>query len=131
MTHAAFGTYEMTPRRTVTEWQREVSNDNIEAGWWDDIDVTDPKELAVKIALIHGGISEMLEAIRKDKVCDDHLPQYHAAHVKAADVIIRFLDLCAAMGIDLEPIMYAKMAYDRSRVDHTHAARAASRGKRF
>ncbi len=130
-THPGFGTAEMLPLRTVTEWIREVGESNHEAGWWDGVDPNDPKELCVKILLIITELAEMVEGIRKDKVCDDHLPEFSGPHVEVGDAVIRILDLCWAMGIPLEEIMYKKMAYNRTRIDHTRAARAAIGGKKF
>lgn len=56
---------------------------------------------AEKIALIHSEVSELLEAIRNE----DHANEAE----EAADIAIRLLDYCGAVGIDLGAAIEAKM----------------------
>jgi NTP pyrophosphatase (non-canonical NTP hydrolase) len=82
------------------------------------------------IALIHSEVSEMLEGVRKG-LQDDHLPHRRMEEVEAADIFIRLLDYCAYRGIDLGGAVAEKREYNRTRQDHTNAARLAAGGKKF
>jgi NTP pyrophosphatase (non-canonical NTP hydrolase) len=119
-----------TPRRTITEWIRSISNDNQKAGWWDGVDVNDPKEQTVKIALIHSELSEALEGVRCDTM-DKHLPHRKSVEVELADAVIRIFDMAGAMSLDLEAAIHEKCAYNLHRNDHKPEVRAAAGGKRF
>lgn len=99
------------------------------AGWHDNIDYTDVREVATKLALIHSEVSEALEGVRKGKM-DDHLPDRKAIEVELADALIRILDLGGAMGLDLAGAVICKLAYNATRKDHTREARAAEGGKK-
>lgn len=104
------------------------------AGWWSDIETTQPKELTVelilsKLALIHSELSESLEGFRKDKM-DDHLPQRKQAEVELADAVIRICDLAGACGMDLAGAIIDKMEYNSNRQDHKIENRRKSGGKK-
>lgn len=101
--------------------------------WW--IDVRDGVTPLVRnkgelLALIHSEISEALEGERKD-LMDDKLPHRKMAEVELADAIIRILDYAAGFGYDIEGAFTEKMAYNRTREDHTHEARKIAGGKQF
>lgn len=99
------------------------------AGWHDNIDYTDVREVATKLALIHSEVSEALEGVRKGKM-DDHLPHRSALEVELADAAIRIFDLAGALGLDLGSAIVEKLAYNAQRADHTREARAAEGGKK-
>jgi hypothetical protein len=50
--------------------------------------------------------------------------------VEFADCIIRILDTCAALGLDVAGAVIEKNRYNRQRADHKLAARAAG-GKKY
>jgi hypothetical protein len=62
---------------------------------------------ALKLALIHGEVSEALEVLRKD----DHLNFAE----ELADVVIRVADLAGGSGVDLEGEITRKMAKNKAR----------------
>ena len=112
----------------LTQWVTECHRASKEGGWWSD----DPSilEYATKIALIHAEASEMLEGLRKGQP-DEHLPQYSAEAVEAADIFIRLADYCGARNIDLALMVKKKMQYNAQRADHKPEARAAAGGKKI
>lgn len=109
-------------------------NISVEAGWWHSEEgvhlTTVPYYNELKIAQIHGEVSEMLEGIRKGNM-DTHCPEFTNEAIEAADIFIRHLDYCGARGIDLGAAVVAKMRYNVSRADHTPEARKAPGGKRY
>jgi len=100
------------------------------AGWWNDIDPSDPYVAATKLMLIVSEISEAMEGIRKDLI-DDKLPHRKMGEVELADALIRICDLASALGYDLGGAVVEKVAYNDNRADHKLEARAAAGGKRF
>lgn len=99
------------------------------AGWHDNIDYADVREVATKLALIHSEVSEALEGARKG-LMDDHLPHRKAIEVELADAAIRIFDLAGALSLDLGAAIVEKLAYNATRKDHTREARAAAGGKK-
>lgn len=109
-------------------------------GWWDDLDSVLsylPKELhpkvrfwfeSTKITLIHSEVTEMFEALRKNKV-DDHIPTREGAEVECADILIRLLDLAGQKHWDLSGAMLDKVEYNAMRADHDPENRNAPGGK--
>ena len=105
---------------------------NTRAGWWKDkpfID-TDHHIVPAKLCLIHSEISEAMEGHRKD-LMDDKLPHRKMIEVELADALIRIADLAGALDLDLGGAVDEKMAYNKSRVDHTAEHRAGTGGKTY
>lgn len=102
-----------------------------EAGWWD---FEGPVErfAAVKVALIHSEISEVLEGLRRGlDHKDDHLPHRSSVEVELADALIRIFDLAGGLGVDLDGAYADKLAYNAARADHKQENRQAAGGKKF
>ena len=108
--------------RTIYEWQQAVY-DNAKAHGFHD----EPLNIPEKLCLIHSEVSEALESHRageptlfawndeleyKEPVKGDK-PEGIAAEL--ADVVIRVMDLCGAMDIDLEAVMRLKHEYNVNR----------------
>ena len=100
--------------------------------WWQDIETGHPIERnkGELLCLIHSEISEAMEGERKD-LMDDKLPHRRMAEVELTDALIRIFDYAGAFGYDLQGAYVEKMAFNASRHDHKHEARAAAGGKKF
>lgn len=100
--------------------------------WWIHLVSGDPIEANVgeKLMLIVSELSEGMEGHRKNKM-DEHLPHRPSLEVELADALIRIFDLGGGLKMDLAGAVVDKMAYNRVRVDHTHAARLAQGGKAY
>lgn len=100
--------------------------------WWHDPRTGEPitRNKGEMIALMHSELSEMMEGERKD-LMDDHLPHRKMAEVELADLLIRAFDYAGGFGYDLQGAFAEKMAYNRTRVDHSDEARLTEHGKKW
>lgn len=99
--------------------------------WWHDKDGNKiERNKGELLCLIHSEISEAMEGERKG-LMDDKLPHRKMAEVELVDALIRIFDYAGGFGYDLEGAFLEKMAYNRVRKDHTHAARFAENGKKW
>jgi NTP pyrophosphatase (non-canonical NTP hydrolase) len=104
-------------------------------GWYEGRDVTDPNVLGSMLALVHSEVSEALEDVRNGdmKMRVEGGGDWYPADVgrnkpvglpsELANVIIRVLDMCGAMGIDIEQAVNVKHAYNETR-SHRHGGKA-------
>ncbi len=82
------------------------------------------------LCLVHSEISEAMEGHRKN-LNDDKLPHRKMIEVELADAVIRILDICAGLDLDIEGAYQEKMAYNSKRQDHSVEARKLHNGKKY
>lgn len=106
------------------------------------VDAWFPYVIATKIALIHSEVTEMLEAVRRDKD-DDKIP-FAGVTAEGGDVVIRVCDLIGmlqhtdapspmgrAEDYNLGLAILTKIPFNGARPDHDLAARALPGGKKY
>ena len=127
----------------IKELQLSIHVANLQAGWWTDLsnntDLSDEVRngtrlgkaiVAEKLALVHSEISEGLEGHRKN-LFDDKLTHRPMVEVEMADAIIRILDLCGALKLDLAGAIFEKLEYNTTREDHQIKNRKETNGKGY
>lgn len=96
----------------------------VSKGWYENRDVSDPNVLGSMLALIHSEVSEALEDARAGCMgvaYDGSKPV--GFQIELADALIRILDLCGALGIDIEEAVRVKHAYNETR-SHRHGGKS-------
>lgn len=101
------------------------------AKWWEREDGSPiERNKGELLMLMVSEIAEAMEGERKG-LMDDKLPHRPMAEVELADALIRIFDYAGAFGYDLDGAFREKMAYNATREDHTHEARALAGGKKW
>ncbi len=123
-------TIEAAKTPTLNTYAAEVHEANKK--WWHDLETGRPIErnFGELIALCHSELSEALEGHRKN-LMDDKLPHRRMVEVELADTVIRILDMCGGLGLDLEGAYRDKMAFNAHRVDHSVEHRKSANGKKY
>lgn len=106
----------------LNELAESIHKDNVDRGFYDE-----PRETGTMLMLIVSELSEALEAYRKDKFVDknDLEGEFDKDKFKEkvkdtfedeiADALIRILDMCGHMDIDIAKHVYQKLLYNRTR----------------
>ncbi len=100
--------------------------------WWADINTGEPikRNVGELLMLCTSELAEAMEGHRKN-LKDDKLPHRSMFEVELADCVIRILDICAGMGLDLEGAYQEKMAFNAVRIDHSREHRLSENGKKY
>jgi len=98
-------------------YANEIHKITVDKGFWDNFRPVDPfPYYAYKLAMIHSEVTEVMEAIRKDKGDDEVVEEL-------ADIIIRVLDFYIGLkekgeiadDFDLDEILMDKIEINRNR----------------
>lgn len=99
---------------TLCDWAATVHEIAREKGFYDTLDMETFESQAKQLAMMHSEVTEVLEALRKDKGQDQVVEEI-------ADIIIRTVDFYAALlnaGVvtdDLDDVMERKTATNTNR----------------
>lgn len=116
----------------LNELSKEIHQDNVDAGWWTDLETGEKKERNVGelLCLIHSEVSEAMEGHRKN-LMDDKLPHRKMFEVELADALIRIFDLAGAHNLDLGGAIAEKRGFNKVRPDHKIENRMKEDGKKY
>ena len=125
---------------SIKQLTKLVHDINVKSGWWTDINTGESLEskqgeqpkrnVPEMLCLVHSEVSEAMEGFRKN-LMDDKLPHRQMLEVELADAVIRILDMCGGLGLDLEGAIFEKLAYNAQRADHKIENRLKENGKKF
>lgn len=113
-----------TVQESFRYWQQKCRTAAAKSGWEHNLTV---EGLAKALVNIGAEVSEAWEEVREHGVSTEI---YHASDnkplglpVELADIVLRVFSLAEALGVDLEPVMREKLAYNATR-PHMHGKKA-------
>jgi len=75
----------------------------------------DQLEITKRLALCICEISEGIEAVRKNILVSEHIPEFCGLEEELADTVIRILDLSGQLKLRLAEAIKAKLSYNKTR----------------
>lgn len=122
----------MTNFETINKLVNEIHQNNVKVGWWTNLETGEKldRNVGELLCLVHSEISEAMEGHRKN-LMDDKLPHRSMLEVELADTVIRIMDICGGLELDLGGAMREKLEYNKTRKDHSVEFRKSDNGKKF
>ncbi|TXI13271.1 MAG: hypothetical protein E6Q68_01735 [Polynucleobacter sp.] len=101
----------------LTAFAIQIFEDNKKKGFWDE-----KRNVGEMLMLVVSELGEAIEARRKGRMCKEQKSmELFALNVKdtfedeIADAIIRLLDMCGGLEIDIHWHVFAKLEYNKTR----------------